>query len=155
MGALFGGLQGDNYDRRYSDAQLFRRIGQYRAAHKLQVVLGLLGFLLVGSARALRPVFISAAVDELVAGGAWLNFIFVVLALVALGEYLSNYGRRRFTVVVIGRIVAQMRKDAFEAAIERDLAFYDRHKTGSIISRITSDTQQFGDVMLLLLRHRV
>ena len=113
------------------------------------VVLGLLGFLVVGLARALRPVFISAAVDELVATGGALNFILFVLSIIALSEYICNYGRRRFTVVVIGRIVAQMRKDCFEAAIERDLAFYDRHKSGAVISRITSDTQEFGDVMLL------
>ncbi len=149
MAAIFGGLQSDTYDRRYSDAQLFKRIGDYMAAHKAQVALGLLGFLVVGIARALRPVFISAAVDELVAGGAALALIFGILTAVAISEYIFNYGRRRFTVVVIGKIVAQMRKDAFAAAIDRDLAFYDRHKTGAVISRITSDTQEFGDVMLL------
>ena len=72
-----------------------------------------------------------------------------MLAAIAISEYVCNYGRRRFTVDVIGKIVAEMRKDAFAAAIDRDLAFYDRHKTGTVVSRITSDTQEFGDVMLL------
>ncbi len=149
MAAVFGGLESDVYDRQYGDGYLFKRIGNYLAAHKRLVVLGLLGFLVVGLARALRPVFISAAVDELVGTGGALNFILFILSLIAFSEYICNYGRRRFTVVVIGRIVAQMRKDCFEAAIERDLAFYDRHKSGAVISRITSDTQEFGDVMLL------
>ncbi|MDE2854362.1 MAG: ABC transporter ATP-binding protein [Chloroflexota bacterium] len=149
MAAVFGGLQSDAYDRQYGDAYLFRRIADYLAAHKRLVILGLLGFLVVGLARAIRPVFISAAVDDLVAGGDLLSFILMALAFVAASEYVCNYGRRRFTVVVIGRIVAQMRKDCFEAAIERDLAFYDRHKSGAVISRITSDTQEFGDVVLL------
>ena len=149
MAAVFGGLQSDAYDRQYGDAYLFKRIGNYLAAHKRLVVLGLLGFLVVGMARALRPVFISAAVDDLVGAGGALNFILFVLSLIAISEYVCTYGRRRFTVVVIGRIVARMRKDCFEAAIERDLAFYDRHKSGAVISRITSDTQEFGDVMLL------
>ena len=60
MAALFGGLQADKYDRHYSDADLFRRIARYMGEHKLQVALGLLGFLAVGIARAVRPVFISA-----------------------------------------------------------------------------------------------
>ena len=149
MAAVFGGLQSDAYDRQYGDAYLFRRIADYLAAHKRLVIWGLLGFLVVGLARAVRPVFISAAVDDLVAGGDLLTFILMALAFVAVSEYICNYGRRRFTVVVIGRIVAQMRKDCFEAAIERDLAFYDRHKSGAVISRITSDTQEFGDVVLL------
>ena len=149
MAAVFGGLQGDKYDRQYSDTYLFRRIGDYIAEHKWPFRLAMLGFLVVALARAVRPVFISIAVDEMVSGGDVLNLILIVLTLFAVTEYICNYGRRRFTVVVIGRIVAQMRKDCFEAAIERDLAFYDRHKTGAVISRITSDTQEFGDVMLL------
>ena len=149
MAALFGGLQGDKYDRQYSDAYLFRRIAMYMGEHKLQVRLGLLGFLVVGIARAVRPVFISAAIDDMVGGSELLAFLLTALTIVTVTEYVSNYGRRRFTVVVIGKIVAQMRKDAFRAAVERDLAFYDRHKSGAVISRITSDTQEFGDVMLL------
>ena len=149
MAAVFGGLQGDKYDREYGDSYLFRRISEYLARHRRLVFWGLLGFLIVGLARAIRPVFISAAVDDLVGGGDRFSFILLVMALLAVSEYICNYGRRRFTVVVIGRIVAQMRKECFEAAIERDLAFYDRHKSGAVISRITSDTQEFGDVMLL------
>ena len=149
MAAIFGGLQGDKYDRQYSDFYLGKRIGEYLREHKLRVALGLLGFLLVGIVRALRPVFIADAVDKMVGASDALTFILIMLTAITVTEYISNYGRRRFTVEVIGRIVAQMRKDAFEAAIERDLAFYDRHKTGTVISRITSDTQDFGEVMLL------
>ena len=111
--------------------------------------MALLGFLVVGAARAVRPVIISAAIDELVKYSDALGFLFVMLAAIAISEYVCNYGRRRFTVDVIGKIVAEMRKDAFAAAIDRDLAFYDRHKTGTVVSRITSDTQEFSDVMLL------
>ena len=149
MAAIFGGLQSDKYDRLYSDTYLFRRIGVYLSGHKALVALGLLGFLLVGAARAIRPVWISDAVDELVGGGEFLQFVILALTVIAAVEYVSNYVRRRFTVIVIGKIVAQMRKDCFAAAIEHDLAFYDEQKTGTVISRITSDTQEFGDVMLL------
>ena len=149
MAAVFGGLQGDRYDRQYSDAYLFKRIAHYLGEYKWQVALGLLGFLIVGIVRAVRPVFISAAVDELVGGSGFLSLLLTMLTIVTVIEYISNYGRRRFTVVIIGKMVAQMRRDSFKAAVERDLAFYDRHKSGAVISRITSDTQEFGDVMLL------
>lgn len=149
MAAIFGGLQADRYDRQYSDVYLFKRIGGYLSEHRRQVRLGLLGFLAVGAATSLRPLIISAAIDELAEGSSVLTFLLIALGAVAISEYISNYGRRRFTVAVIGKVVAQMRKDSFEAAIERDLAFYDRHKTGSVVSRITSDTQDFGDIMLL------
>ncbi|MCE2472402.1 MAG: ABC transporter ATP-binding protein [Anaerolineae bacterium] len=149
MAAVFGGLQSDKYDRQYSDLQLLKRITDYVVRYRLPVILTLAGFLVVGAVRALRPVLISAGVDELVLAGDRLNLFLLLLAFVAISEYVSNYIRRRFAVVVIGRIVAQMRKHAFKAAIERDLAFYDRHKSGAVMSRVTSDTQEFGDVMLL------
>ena len=149
MAAVFGGLQSDKYDRQYSDLQLLKRISGYVLRYRLPVSLTLAGFLVVGAVRALRPVFISAGVDELVVSGDRLELFLLLLAFVAISEYLSNYIRRRYAVVVIGRIVAQMRKHAFQAAIERDLAFYDRHKSGAVMSRVTSDTQEFGDVMLL------
>ena len=149
MAALFRGLDGDSYDRQYTDRYLFRRIGDYLSGHKRQVKFALVGFLVVGIVVSARPVIISATIDQMVAESDFLSFLFVLLSIVAVSEYVSNYVRRRFTVDVIGKIVAEMRKDAFEAAVDRDLAFYDVHKTGKIVSRITSDTQDFGDIMLL------
>ena len=149
MAAVFGGLQSDKYDRQYTDLHLLKRIGGYVARHRVPVLVTLAGFLVAGAVRALRPVLISAGVDELVGSGDLLNLFLLLLAIVAISEYISNYLRRRFAVVVIGRMVAQMRQHAFRAAIERDLSFYDRHKSGAVMSRITSDTQEFGDVMLL------
>lgn len=149
MAAVFGGLQSDKYDRQYADLHLLKRIAAYVLKYRGPVILTLAGFLVVGAVRALRPVLISTGVDELVSFGDQLNLLLLLLAFVAISEYISNYIRRRFAVVVIGRIVAQMRKHAFNAAIARDLAFFDRHKSGAVMSRVTSDTQEFGDVMLL------
>ena len=149
MAGLISGLQGDSYDRQYSDLYLFRRIWEYMAAHKGLIIWCLLAFAGMAIVRAARPVIISAAVDDLVATGDALSMLLTALAAVAVTEYLANYGRRRFMVIIIGGMVARMRQDAFAASIERDLAFYDRHKSGGVISRITSDTQDFGDVMLM------
>lgn len=149
MAAIFGGLQADQYDRQYTDGYLFKRIGDYLSNHRRQVGLAMVGFLIVGIVASIRPVIIGATVDEMVKRGDLLGFLLLVLGIVAVTEYTMNYIRRRFTVEVIGEIVAEMRKDSFEAAIDRDLAFYDVHKTGKIVSRITSDSQEFGDVMLL------
>ena len=149
MAAIFGGLQSDPYDRQYGDAHLFKRIGVYMLNHRRQLAYGVLGTVAVSIASAVRPVYVSLAIDDIVAGGDAFQSIIGALLVLAVAGYLANYIRRRCAVIVIGRIVARLRQEAFEAAIERDLAFYDRHKTGTIISRITSDTQEFGDVMLL------
>ena len=42
-----------------------------------------------------------------------------------------------------------MRSDAFNALMRHDLSFYDRHPTGSIVSRVAADTQAFSEVVTL------
>jgi ATP-binding cassette, subfamily B, bacterial len=43
-----------------------------------------------------------------------------------------------------------LRTDAFRSAAEHDLSFYDEYSSGRILSRITSDTNDFGQVVILL-----
>lgn len=149
MAAIFRGLEGDSYDRQYTDRYLFKRIGDYLGKYRKQVIYAIIGFVVVAIVTSARPVIISATLDQLIAGSDLLNGLLILLSIVAISEYIANYVRRRFMVDTIGKVVAQMRKDAFTAAVDRDLAFYDVHKTGKIVSRITSDTQEFGDVLLL------
>jgi ATP-binding cassette subfamily B protein len=60
-----------------------------------------------------------------------------------------NWVRRQLTSEVIADVILAMRKDAFAAAARQDLSFYDEFSSGRIVSRITSDTQEFGEVIVL------
>jgi ATP-binding cassette subfamily B protein len=145
---MFGKLEGDKYDRQYSDGYLAKRIVQYMVRYK-RAVYGIIGgFTVTSIVSSVRPILISAGIDALENAVNVLLLIFVGLILTALIEYGANYIRRRLLSRVLGDVVANMRKDAFSAAVQRDMAFYDHNKTGKIVSRITSDTQEFGDVML-------
>ncbi|MFZ4815358.1 MAG: ABC transporter ATP-binding protein [Phototrophicaceae bacterium] len=151
MAIMFRGLEADNYDRQYTDWQLYRRIGQYFAAHagKLWGVLGTS----VASAITLsiRPIIIAEGVRLLAERAVFSSQALIVgaLLLTVLIEYADNLIRRRLAARAIGGVVAKLRQDAFGAAIDRDLAFYDKNKSGKLVSRITGDTQDFGTVILL------
>ena len=58
--------------------------------------------------------------------------------------------RRRLTVRMIGDIVLKIRTDAFTASMEHDLSFFDEFSSGRIVSRITSDTNEFGQTVVLV-----
>lgn len=151
MAVLFRGLEEDNYDRQYGDIALYKRLGDYFSAHKKQL------YAVFGSAFAasvmlsVRPVIIAAGVGAVSRASEINTVVLLVFALLltVLTEYFGNWVRRRMAARAIGGVVAQMRKDAFDAAVRRDLAFYDKNKSGKVVSRITSDTQEFGTVMLL------
>ncbi|MBZ0296462.1 MAG: ABC transporter ATP-binding protein/permease [Anaerolineae bacterium] len=148
---MMRGLDADKYDRQYSDKYLIRRIANYFGKYRRQVIGILFAFGLLAVVAALRPVLVAAAVAGLAEqdSGVTLKWIVIVLVIAAATEYGMNWMRRRLLTRVLGNVVAQLRKDAFEAAVARDLAFYDENKSGKIVSRITGDTQEFGDVVLV------
>lgn len=148
---MFSGLDKDKYDRQYSDSYLFRRLGSYFGgqSHRL-IVLSVMG-LLVSIAMAVNPIVISEGVDALESGSSdrrlWLLGGALLVTVVV--QYIGNWLRRRLTSRVVGDLVGRMRKDAFAAAVDRDMAFYDQNKTGKILSRITSDSEDFGQVLIV------
>ena len=151
MVALFSGLDGDKFDRQYSDGVLFRRILSYFTRYRRQGLIIITAFTVMAVLLAARPLVIAMAVTELetAARDNILTLLLAALAVSAFIEYGFNWVRRRWLSRVIGHVIAQLREDAFASAVHRDMVFYDENNTGKVVSRITSDTQEFGDVVLV------
>ena len=145
---FMGNLQADKYDRNYGDAYLIRRVWDYIKVYRREVIGIVIAFTFVALVSSARTIWIAQGVDALDRGDNNLGFLIGALLISPFIEYGANALRRLWLSRVIGNLVAHMREDAFRAAINRDLSFYDTNKTGKIVSRITSDTQEFGDVML-------
>ncbi len=147
---MMRGLEGDKYDRQYSDKYLFQRLASYFIPYRRQVIIIIVAFFALAIVAGLRPVLISIGVAALAVpdGSNTLTLLFVVLVVASFTEYFLNWLRRRVLTRVTANIIAQMREDAFAAAMNRDLAFYDENKSGKIVSRITGDTQEFAEIIL-------
>lgn len=141
----------DQYDRHYSDGYLYKRIWSYFAGNR-QLVWGVLvAGLFVSVALALGPVIIAETVDVLDTTRDLNSIYLLVGALLVTGvtRYVVNWLRRRWTSRLIGRAVANLRRDGQQAALERDMAFYDLTKSGRVLSRITNDTEDFANALLI------
>ena len=57
---------------------------------------------------------------------------------------------RRLITKSIADVVAKLATDAYTASVEHDLSFYDEFPSGKIVSRITSDTRDFGELVSLV-----
>jgi ATP-binding cassette, subfamily B, bacterial len=149
---FFNELNQDTYDRQYTDSYLIRRVASYFRTQRrmLWVIFATLAVSSVTG--AIFPVLIATGVDILQARGSdfSLGLLIGVLLISAVLDYGVNWYRRRITAGVVGESVSQMRKDAFAAAVHRDLGFYDDNKSGKLVSRITSDTQEFATIILLV-----
>ncbi|MGF1504045.1 MAG: ABC transporter transmembrane domain-containing protein, partial [Anaerolineae bacterium] len=144
-------MDADSYDRQYSDWYLFKRLGDYFGEQKRRIAVITLMGLFAALAQAGIPILIAIGVDNLDRTTdvpiVWL--IVGALAITVVLQYFANWVRRRLMGRLVGDTIAEMRKDAMRAAVERDMAFYDRNKSGKVISRITSDTEEFGQVLTL------
>jgi ABC-type multidrug transport system fused ATPase/permease subunit len=62
-----------------------------------------------------------------------------------------NFLRQWLTASAVAEVVLGLRRDAFDALMARDMSFYDEFASGRIVSRVTSDTQDFSTVVTLVL----
>ena len=153
MGFIMDGLDAEAYDRTYSDGQLLGRIVSYFKP-KLPLM-GAITILVVlnSSLDTAFPLLISRSIDTLVGTRAVQTAIMLVAFILLSGvlSWTCNLFRQRFSARAVGDVVLQLRKDAFSAVMSRDMSFFDEFSSGKIVSRVTSDTENFATVVTLTL----
>ncbi|MEM7802518.1 MAG: ABC transporter ATP-binding protein [Chloroflexota bacterium] len=162
------GLDAEAYDRQYKDSELVARIWAYFKRYRQKfngivittVILALLG--------AIVPIFTAAGVSLLDSGGETTEdafsvflasfdlerdqlIILLIVTVFAAGllVFFINWIRRLLSIQLISNVVLNMRTDAFDSAARQDLSFYDEFNSGRVLSRITGDTEEFGNVVVL------
>ena len=151
MGFVLDGLETEAYDRTYSDRELLRRIIAYFRPHARRMALVAFTLTLNSLATTIGPILISQAIDSLMANPSTQAILQLTAAVLVLGvsAWVFNYIRQWFSARVVGDVVLNLRADVFNATVRHDLSFFDEHPTGKMVSRITSDTQDFSTVVTL------
>jgi len=151
MGFILDGLEAEAYDRTYSDRELVRRIIGYFRPHTRRMIQVAAMLAMHSAAGTGGPILIANAIDSLAQDASsravWLLVGGVLL--LGLSAWVFSYIRQLLSARVVGDVVLQLRKDVFKATIRHDLSFFDEHPLGKIITRVTSDTQDFAEVVTL------
>ncbi len=149
---FFAGLNDEKYDRQYKDNELVRRMANYFNTQTSRLVNASILIILLAIIGAALPVIVSRMVDLMQDQPDISSILWVGLALVgvAFGLWGLNWLRRGLIVRAVGDVVLDMRSRAFRAAAEHDLSFYDQFSSGRIVSRITSDTNEFGQLVVIV-----
>jgi ATP-binding cassette, subfamily B, bacterial len=152
MGSVLGGLEAEAYDRSYSDADLIRRIVAYFGRQRRRVMIVTGTVIIVALLQLAEPLLISRTIEQLEANAPDSTIALLVGAVffISVFGWVLNLIRRRAAGRTVQDMVLALRKDAFAAAMSRDMSFYDEFPSGGIVSRITSDTQEFAQVVVLV-----
>ncbi len=156
MGFILDGLESESYDRQYSDRDLLRRITGYFRPYRGRMLV-IAGMITLNSLMgALGPIVISRSVGLLETNpdAATLPVMLLLalgVSLIGASAWVFNYIRQLFSARVTSNVILTLREDVFNATVRHDMSFYDEHPSGKIVSRVTSDTQDFAAVVDLSL----
>ncbi len=148
---IMGGLNAEEYDRSYTDRELVRRIAAYFRPQARKVALVATMVSLISLTSTITPILISRGID-LLSGNPQLQLLLALAAVVTLLGAVSwsfSFVQQRFSARAVSEVVLALRQDAFRAVMRRDLSFFDQYASGRIVSRVTSDTQDFATVVTL------
>ncbi|MCA9971794.1 MAG: ABC transporter ATP-binding protein [Anaerolineales bacterium] len=145
------GLEAEAYDRQYDDRELVNRILHYFRPHRRKILIVTAAIFLQATAGAAFPLVVTNGLDIISTGGddSLVPLLVGITVVIGVGVWGLNWIRRQLTTEVIADAILAMREDAFAAAAQQDLSFYDEFSSGRIVSRITSDTQEFGEVLMI------
>jgi len=149
---FFSSLDTEDYDREYPDRELVSRILNYLKPHGVRLMWTALLITLVAGSGAALPILVSDGIDRLSRNAQdetvlWLVGLVFLSGMVTWG---ANWLRRRLSIRVISDVVMTLRIDAFRSAANHDLSFYDKFSSGRVVSRTTSDTREFGNLIVLM-----
>jgi len=149
---FFSGLNAEAYDRSYRDRDLAMRMLAYFRTHNRRIAFAIIAILLIAASSAATPILISRSVDLIAEKGSTQLMLTFVGTIFALGVLIwgANWVRRRLISRAVADVMLELRRDAFIASAEHDLSFYDEFASGRVVSRITSDTQDFAQVVVLV-----
>jgi ATP-binding cassette subfamily B protein len=151
VGFILDGLDTEAYDRNYTDRELVARIISYFKPHKQQMAVVGLMIAMNSLAGTGGPILISKGIDWMSSDPALAAILLLTGGVLLLGVagWGFNYAQQWFSARVVGNVVLKVREDVFTSVINNDLSFYDEHPSGKIVSRVTSDTQDFAETVTL------
>ena len=150
--AFHQGLSGESYDRSYSNKTLLARIWIYTRPYKKLLFTAMLIVMVQATIAALPPVLVSKVLDSTLSVDPSFNVFVLLVGAVLFIEvmgFVFYFLLRKIMVRIIAFVIRDLTVDAFAASLRQDLAFHDNFSSGRIVSRITTDSEDFSMLIRL------
>lgn len=151
---MYVGLDAEEYDREFRDRVLLKRIFHYFAPYRRSMAIVILFLTISTLTYAFIPVLVSIAINNLETNRnlLYLFFLISIILILNLFSWVFNYFTVKYSTEVLGNVVLDLRRDAGQAVLNHDLSFFDQNPIGKIVSRINSDSRDWGQTVDLTLQ---
>ena len=146
---MWVGLEAEEYDRVYRDKDLLKRIVSYFSPYKRAMILVIFFLTISSLTTAFLPIITSLIISNLETSPDLIYIVFLILLIFILNtsSWVFNYIRQIYSNRVIGSVVLDIRKNAHKSVVNHDLSFFDKNPLGKIVSRINTDSRDFGETV--------
>jgi ATP-binding cassette subfamily B protein len=124
-----------------------RALWPFVRAHRGLFTAWLVALACSSSATLSLPVAFRRMIDQGFSSGANIDRAFVLLFAVALALALATAARFYFVTLLGERVVADMRDRLYTHLLGLDAAFFDRNRSGELVSRLTADAELLRSVV--------
>ena len=127
---------------------MLRKFLSYYRPHMKLFISDMLASFLIAALGMIYPIVTNRMLNDLIPNRAYRSVVFA--GLLVLGLYILRFLLRYFVQYyghIMGiRMQAQMRTELFSHLQKLPFSYYDEHKTGKIMSRLTSDLQEVSEL---------
>ena len=129
---------------------LYLRALKYVTAYWMRALAALICTGIASGCTAYLPWVIKDMVDQVLRDKdtSMLNYIVISIVVVFIIRGVSYYGQSYLMNYVGQRVIIDIRRDVFEKLQRLSMSFYDKHKTGTIMSYVTNDVNALQSAMV-------
>ncbi len=139
------GLEAEEYDRTYSNKELFTRMLKKFKPHSRSMGIVVTFSTLTALSAGLLPTLTKEVINQIDSNP---GFIFIAMGIILalnLLSFIFNYVVRSNMNRVVYLVCYNLRRESNYQVLMQDLSFFDKFPTGKIVSRINSDGQKVGE----------
>jgi ATP-binding cassette subfamily B protein len=138
----------DEVSGRHLDWQLFRRFVAMVRPYWRQALASLALLPLIAAAKLVQPYLIKLLIDDHIVPGALDGFagLALLFLLALIGESLLLFAQGYLVQAVGQRLMNDLRRQGFRRLLRLPAAFFDRHPSGRLVTRLTSDVENVGEL---------
>ncbi len=109
---------------------------------------------LTSFANAFVPILLAQAISLLETTGNLFSLVVLIIISLVLNilAWIFNFFRQIHSSRVIGDVELDLRRDVNHAILNNDLSFFDKYPTGKIVSRVNTDSRDFGRAASLFMQ---